>query len=48
MKIIKTLYKLAMMKLSNENIIYNLHKLIEILGYYLGFYIAKIINYIDV
>ena len=36
-----------MNKLSNKNIIYNLHKLIEILGYYLGFYIAKIINYIN-
>ena len=34
-------------KLSNKNIIYNLHKLFEIIGYSLRYYIAMIINYKD-
>lgn len=37
-----------MNNLSNKNIIYNLHRILEILGYYIGYYIAMLINYIDV
>jgi|MDSX01.1.fsa_nt_gb hypothetical protein len=37
-----------MNNLSNKNIISNLHKILEIIGCYLGYYIAMLINYIDV
>ena len=34
-----------MEKLSNKNIINWLHNLFEFIGYYIGYYIAMIINY---
>lgn len=37
-----------MNNLSNKNIICNLHKILEVIGNYIGYYIAMLINYIDV
>ena len=34
-----------MKSLSNSNIINSLHKLCEFIAYYIGYYIAMIINY---